>query len=69
MAVTYNKLWKLLIDRNLKKKDLREMTGMSSTTLAKIGRNETISGDTAMKICSALHCDVGDIMEFIPDGE
>ncbi len=65
MSVSYKKLWKLLIDRELKKKDLREMAGISSTTLAKMGRNETINGEVIVKICTALHCDVGDIMEVI----
>jgi len=65
--VSYKKLWKLLIDRELKKKDLREMTGISSATLTKLGRNETVSGEVQLKICAALHCDIGDIMEIVPD--
>lgn len=67
MTVSYKKLWKLLIDRDLKKKDLREMSGISPATLSKLGRNETVSGEVIVKICTALHCDVGDIMEVIRD--
>jgi putative transcriptional regulator len=64
MTVSYKKLWKLLIDRDLKKKDLREMSGISPATLSKLGRNETVNGEVIVKICTALHCDVGDIMEI-----
>ncbi len=64
MTVSYKKLWKLLIDRELKKKDLREMSGISPATLSKLGRNETVNGEAIVKICTALHCDVGDIMEI-----
>ena len=67
MIISYKKLWKLLIDRDLKKKDLREMSGISPATLSKLGRNETVSGEVIVKICTALHCDVGDIMEVIRD--
>jgi DNA-binding Xre family transcriptional regulator len=67
MPISYKKLWKLLIDRELKKKDLREMTGISPATLSKMGRNETVSGEVLVKVCTALHCDVGDIMEIIPE--
>ena len=66
MAVTYKKLWKLLIDREMMKKDLRDLAGISSATLAKMGRNETVSGEVIVKVCTALHCDVGDIMEIVP---
>ncbi len=66
MEVSYKKLWKLLIDRDLKKTDLRIMTGISTTTLAKLGKDENVSTEILAKICSALNCDVGDIMEFIP---
>ena len=69
MAVCYKKLWKLLIDKNLKKTDLRTMTGISTTTLAKLGKDENVSTEILAKICFALSCDVGDIMEFIPDTE
>ena len=68
MAVCYNKLWKLLIDRKMKKKDLIEQTGISRTTIAKMGRDENVSTEVLSKICGALQVDVGDIMEMIPDG-
>ncbi|MCI2105511.1 MAG: helix-turn-helix transcriptional regulator [Intestinimonas sp.] len=67
MAVSYKKLWKLLIDENMKKKDLRAATGISTTTLAKLGKDENVSTEILSKICAALNCDVGDIMEMVPD--
>lgn len=67
MSVSYKKLWKLLIDRDMKKKDLRMATGISTTTLAKMGRNENVSTEILSKICEALNCDIGDVMEMIPD--
>ena len=65
MAVSYKKLWKLLIDRDMKKKDLRELAGISPSTIAKLGRNENINTEVLVKICRVLQCDVGDIMEVI----
>ena len=67
MAASYKKLWKLLIDRDMKKKDLRMLTRLSSSTIAKMTKNEPVSTDVIIKICEALHCDVGDIMEIIPE--
>lgn len=67
MAVCYNKLWKLLIDRKMKKKELIDQTGISRTTIAKMGRDENVSTEVLSKICAALNCDIGDIMEMIPD--
>lgn len=67
MAASYKKLWKLLIDKDMKKKDLRALTGLSSSTIAKMAKNETVSTDVLVKICAVLKCDVGDIMEIIPD--
>ena len=67
MAVCYNKLWKLLIDRKMKKKDLIEKTGISRTTIAKMGRDENVSTEVLSKICEALQVDVGDIMEVKPN--
>lgn len=66
MAVSYKKLWKLLIDLDMKKKDLQQAAGVSSALIAKLGRNENVSTETLVKICTALHCDVGDIMEIVP---
>ena len=67
MAVSYKKLWKLLIDKDMKKKDLRLATGMSTTSLAKLGKNEHVSTEILVKICKALECDIGDIMEVTHD--
>lgn len=67
MAVTYKKLWKLLIDHSMNKSELRERTGISTSTMAKLGRNEYVSMEVASKICETLGCDFGDIMEYMPD--
>ena len=67
MAVCYNKLWKLLIDRKMKKKDLIQQTGISRTTIAKMGRDENVSTDVLSKICGALNVDIGEIIEMIPE--
>lgn len=67
MAVCYNKLWKLLIDRNMKKKDLRLATGISTTALAKLGKNEHVSTEILTKICKSLECDLCDIVELVKE--
>lgn len=67
MTLSYNKLWKLLIDKGMKKKDLKEATGISANTIARMGRNEVVSLEVLMKICGALDCDIGDILEVLPD--
>ncbi len=67
MAVSYKKLWKLLIDRDMKKKDLREAANISPSLIAKMGRNENVTTEVLSRICAALKCDVGDIMEMVPD--
>ncbi len=67
MKVSYNKLWKSLIDRDMKKMDLLEAVEMSPNTLAKLGRNEDVSMDVLRRICEYLRCDVGDIMEMVPE--
>lgn len=64
MYASYNKLWKLLIDRKMKKKDLMAITGISQATVGKLGRNETVNSDVLIRICVALGCDIGDIMEI-----
>ena len=69
MAASYKKLWKLLIDRDMKKKDLRELTKISSSTIAKMTKNEPVSTVVLIKICAVLNCDVGDIMEIVPDNK
>ena len=67
VAVSYKKLWKLLIDRDMKKKDLLVAAGISQSSLSKMGRNENVNTDILVKICKALSCDIGDIMEILPD--
>ena len=69
MAVSYNKLWKLLIDKGMTKTDLRLATDMSTTTLAKLGKNETVSMDIMLRICSVLECSFDDIMDLTKNGE
>ena len=67
MKISYNKLWKLLIDRNLKRKDLQEMAEISSASIAKLGKGENITTDVLLKICKALDCTLEDIMETVKD--
>lgn len=67
MAVSYNKLWKLLIDKNMKKKELGEAAGISNSLIAKLGKNENVTVDVLVRICSALDCGIDDIMELVPD--
>lgn len=67
VAVSYKKLWKLLIDRDMKKKDLLVAAGISQSSLSKMGRNANVNTDILVKICKALRCDIGDIMEILPD--
>ena len=63
MAVNYNKLWKLLIDKGMTKTDLRMKTGMSTSTLAKMSNNENVSMEIILRICEILECNVGDVMD------
>lgn len=67
MAVSYKKLWKLLIDHDMKKKDLCRVADVSNYTITKMTKGENVTVDTLTKICAALNCDIGDIMELIPD--
>ena len=67
MSVSYKKLWKLLIDKDMKKKDLCVAAGISHTSMAKLGKNENVTTDVLSKICTALQCDIGDIMEMVPE--
>jgi len=70
MAISYKRLWKLLIDNDMKKKDLQVRAGLSSSTIAKLGRNETIRTDILDRICTSLNCNIEDIMEIEnTDGE
>ena len=67
MTVSYNKLWKLLIDKRMNKSDLREAVKTSPNTIAKLGKNEPVSLDILIRICKVLACDIGDIMEVVED--
>lgn len=69
MYIHYAKLWKLLIDKNMSKTALMEITGISSRVMAKLSKNETVTTDTIARICSALHCDVSDIMECADEAQ
>jgi DNA-binding Xre family transcriptional regulator len=68
MKVSYKKLWKILIDKNMKKKDLKAATHISSSSMAKIGKDEVVSVLILIKICAYLQCDIGDIMEVVGTG-
>lgn len=68
MIISYKKLWKLLIDKDMKKQDLRTAAQLSSSTVAKLTHGENVSTAVLLKICDALQCDVADIMEVVPDG-
>ncbi|WP_435644878.1 helix-turn-helix domain-containing protein [Butyricicoccus porcorum] len=68
MVISYKKLWKLLIDKDMKKQDLRMAAQLSSSTVAKLAHGENVSTAVLLKICTALQCDISDIMEVVPDG-
>lgn len=67
MAVSYKKLWKLLIDYDMKKKDLSKKANISGYTIAKMSKGESVTTDTLVKICKALECNIDDIMEIVED--
>ena len=67
VAICYKKLWKLLIDRVMQKKDLRLAAGLSTNVIAKLGKNQNVSTEVLGKICKALNCEITDIMEFVDD--
>ena len=69
MSVSYKRLWKLLIDKDMKKKDLQAAAGVSWASITKLSKGETVSMDVLIKICKALECDIGDIIELIPDDD
>lgn len=69
MAISYNKLWKLLIDKNMNKQDLKRVSGISTASIAKLGKGENITTDVLLKICEALNCDIADIMEIVESKE
>lgn len=65
MQFNYNKLWKILIDKGMIKKDLMALAGITSSTMAKLGKNQTVSMEVLWKICKALECNIGDIVDVI----
>jgi DNA (cytosine-5)-methyltransferase 1 len=67
MAISYNKLWKLLIDKGLNKTKLTLAAGVSTSTVSKLGRNEPVSMESLIKICKVLDCNIGDIMDLTND--
>lgn len=69
MAISYNKLWKLLIDRKMSKADLRRAAGIAPNTMTKLNKDEEVSMTVLVKICSALNANIGDVMDLIPDQE
>ena len=69
MQISYKKLWKLLIDKDMKKTDLQREADISWTTLTKMSKSEKVSMDMLIKICETLHCNIGDIMDILPDEE
>ena len=64
-VISYTKLWKLLIDKNMNRQDLRKVTGLSAASIAKLGKGENVTTAVLLKICDALDCDVGEIMEVV----
>lgn len=64
MTISYNKLWKLMIDHNMNKTQLRQKAGLSSNVIAKLSKNDSVSMETLVRICEVFSCDVGDIMEI-----
>lgn len=67
MHISYKKLWKLLIDRDMKKKDLLLISGISTASMAKLGKDENVNTSILLKVCRALNCDIADIMEIVED--
>ena len=67
MEVSYKKLWKVLIDKDMKKKDLQAAAGISWASVTKLSKGETVSMEVLMKVCKTLNCDIGDIVELIPE--
>ena len=69
MSISYSRLWKLLIDKNMNKSQLRSAAGISTNAIAKLGKGESVSLETLEKICIALDCNIGDIVELVPNEE
>lgn len=69
MTISYNGLWKILIDKNLQRKDLKETLKISSSTFAKMSRGETVSMEVLMRLCEYLDCNIGDVASFVKENE
>ncbi len=69
LKMSYKKLWKLLIDKDMKKSDLRKAAGISSSSLAKLGKDENVTTDVLLRICETLECGLDDIVETIPNNQ
>ena len=69
MRISYNKLWKILIDKKMRKMDLQNLAGLSSASIAKLGKDEPVTMEVLMKICANLNCDISDICEFVYEGD
>ena len=69
MRISYNPLWKMLFDKGMNKKELRELSGISTASMAKLGKGENITTDVLLRICTALNCQISDILETLPDEE
>jgi len=67
MRISYNKLWKMLIDKNMKKSDLKEKAGISSASIAKLGKGDNITTDVLLRICETMDCKIEDILETVED--
>jgi len=67
MAVSYKKLWKLLIDKDMKKEELRIAAGISTNTMAKLGKNQPVSMDVMLRICAVFSCNIADVMDVVPE--
>lgn len=69
MPISYDKLWKMLIDKKMTRTELKDISGISFNVLARMGKNEFVSMESLYKICSTLKCNVGDVVDFLPESE
>lgn len=69
MPISYDKLWKMLIDKKMTRTELKDISGISFNVLARMGKNEFVSMESLFKICSTLKCNVGDVVDFLPESE
>lgn len=69
MSISYDKLWKMLIDKKMNRTELKDTSGISFNVLARMGKNEFVSMESLLKVCTTLHCNIGDIVDFVPESE